>query len=96
MKNSNTLEENIVAAIQSVVGTYPVALHEPSFDSNEHLYVEQCLDSTYVSSVGKFVDQFESNLANYTGSRFAVAVAPVPSIRVRNPRAYLVINFNFS
>jgi perosamine synthetase len=74
MKNSNTLEENIVAAIQSVVGTYPVALHEPSFDSNEHLYVEQCLDSTYVSSVGKFVDQFESNLANYTGSRFAVAV----------------------
>ena len=58
MKIQSTLEENIVAAIQSVVGVAPVALHEPNFDGNESQYLQQCLDSTYVSSVGKFVDQF--------------------------------------
>lgn len=69
-----TLEENIVAAIQSVVGSAPVALHEPNFDGNESQYLQQCLDSTYVSSVGKFVDQFEADLASFTGAKYAVSL----------------------
>jgi len=74
MNIPKTLGENITAAIQSVVGTAPVALHEPNFDGNESLYLEECLDSTYVSSVGKFVDQFEVELANFTGSKYAVSL----------------------
>jgi len=75
MNPNNTLEANVTAAIQSVVGTAPVALHEPNFDGNESLYLQQCLDSTYVSSVGKFVDQFEADLASYTGAKYAVSLA---------------------
>ena len=52
----------------------PVALHEPRFGGNEWNYLKECLDSTYVSSVGKFVDRFEADLAAYTGAKYAVAV----------------------
>ena len=68
------LAENILAAIRTVVGTDPVALHEPTFCGNEWQYLKECLDSTFVSSVGKFVDRFEADLARYTGARYAVAV----------------------
>ena len=74
MNNSKTLSESIIAAIQSVVGPNPVPLHEPNFDGNESLYLQQCLDSTYVSSIGKFVDQFEVELANFTGAKYAVSL----------------------
>lgn len=69
-----TLAEQIVAALRTVVGPRPAALHEPSFAGNEWLYLKECLDSTFVSSVGKYVDRFEADLANYTGARYAVAV----------------------
>ena len=71
---SATLDFQIVEAIRSVTGLGPVALHEPCFNGNEWIYLKECLDSTYVSSVGKFVDRFEADLAAYTGSRYAVAV----------------------
>jgi perosamine synthetase len=74
MNIPKTLGENIVAAIQSVVGLDPVALHEPNFDGNESIYLKECLDSTYVSSVGKFVDEFEAGLANYTGAKYAISL----------------------
>lgn len=75
MSNSSyILAEQVVAAIRSVVGPGPVALHEPSFTGNEWLYLKECLDSTFVSSVGKFVDRFEDELAAFTGARHAVAV----------------------
>ena len=67
--------ESVVAALKEVVGQRPVALHEPSFDGNEWNYLKQCLDSNYVSSIGKYVDQFEDELAKYTGAKFAVSVA---------------------
>ncbi len=49
-------------------------MHEPSFGGSEWLYLKECLDSTFVSSVGKFVDRFESELASFTGAGHAVAV----------------------
>ncbi len=64
----------IVDRIRAVVGPGPVALHEPRFAGNEWAYVKECLDSTYVSSVGKFVDRFEAELAAFTGAKHAVAV----------------------
>jgi perosamine synthetase len=50
-----------------------IPLHEPRFLGNEKRYLNECIDSTFVSSVGKFVDEFEIKLAEYTGSRYAVA-----------------------
>jgi perosamine synthetase len=70
----STLSQQIVQAIQDVVGTEPVALHEPRFGGNEWLYLKECLDSTYVSSVGPFVDRFEFDLAEFTGAKHAVVV----------------------
>jgi perosamine synthetase len=49
-------------------------LHEPIFFGNEKKYLNECIDSTFVSSVGKFVDQFEKMVADYTGAKYAVAV----------------------
>ncbi|WP_026174286.1 LegC family aminotransferase [Effusibacillus pohliae] len=51
-----------------------IGLHEPFFSGNEWNYVKECLDTGWVSSVGKFVDRFERLLAEYTGTRRAVAV----------------------
>jgi len=50
----------------------PIYLHEPVFHGNEKKYLEECIDSTFVSSVGKFVDQFEIKIAEYTGADKAV------------------------
>ena len=51
-----------------------IPLHEPCFAGNEKKYVNEALDSTFVSSVGKFVDQFEEMFAAYTGAKYAVAM----------------------
>ena len=50
-----------------------IPLHEPIFIGNEKKYVNECIDSTFVSSVGKFVDTFEKEFAKYVGSFYAVA-----------------------
>lgn len=72
--NIDKLVLDVVEAIAAVAGNAPVGLHEPSFRGNEWQYLKQCLDSTYVSSVGKFVDRFESDLAEFTGAKHAIAV----------------------
>lgn len=50
-----------------------VPLHAPVFAGNERDYVLETIDSTFVSSVGAFVDRFESDMARYTGVERAVA-----------------------
>lgn len=74
VENVSTLSRQLISAIRSVVGQGAVVLHDPSFRGNEWQYLKECLDSTYVSSVGKFVDRFEADLAAFTGARYAVAV----------------------
>lgn len=49
-----------------------IPLHAPVFNGNEKKYLEECIDSTFVSSVGKFVDLFEEKIAEYTGAKKAV------------------------
>lgn len=66
--------ERITDAIRTVTGKGPVGLHEPCFQGNEWLYLKECLDSNFVSSVGEFVNRFEADLIAYTGSKHAVAV----------------------
>jgi perosamine synthetase len=68
------LAKDVTCAIAEVVGAGPVGLHEPRFTGNELAYLKECLDTTFVSSVGKFVDRFEADLAAFTGARHVVAV----------------------
>jgi aminotransferase in exopolysaccharide biosynthesis len=72
--NDHAIALQVVDAIRSVAGPAPAALHEPRFMGNEWKYLKECLDSTYVSSVGRFVDDFERRLAEFTGAKRAVAV----------------------
>jgi aminotransferase in exopolysaccharide biosynthesis len=71
---TSDFSQSVLGAIRSVTGQGPVPLHEPAFHGNEWTYVKDCLDSTFVSSVGKFVDRFELDLARFTGADYAVAV----------------------
>lgn len=68
------VEARFLAALDSVLpNVRPIALHEPLFAGNEWAYVKECIDTGWVSSVGKFVDEFERRLAEITGSRHAIA-----------------------
>ena len=49
-----------------------VPLSVPKFIGNEKIYLNECIDTTFVSSVGKFVDRFENDMAAYTGAKKAV------------------------
>jgi len=51
-----------------------ISLHEPVFNGNEKKYITDCIDSTFVSSIGKYVDLFEENICELTNSSYAVAV----------------------
>lgn len=70
--DAQTVKAAVLAALPQE--QIPAALHEPFFAGNEWAYVKECLDTGWVSSVGKFVDEFEDRLANYTGCRRAIAV----------------------
>ncbi|WP_181314080.1 LegC family aminotransferase [Photobacterium damselae] len=50
-----------------------IPLHAPTFNGNEKAYVMETIESTFVSSVGKFVDDFELKIKSYTGTARAVA-----------------------
>lgn len=50
-----------------------IPLHEPKFIGNEKKYLNDCINSTFVSSIGKFVEEFEKKIAKYTGTKYAVS-----------------------
>jgi len=52
---------------------YPV--YQPSLSGNEKKYVMECLDSTWISSKGKFINQFEENFSEYLGIKYSAAVS---------------------
>ncbi len=52
-----------------------IPLHEPLFIGNEKSYLNECIESTFVSSVGKFVNQFEDMIAKFTGAKYAIATS---------------------
>jgi len=68
--------DRIVEAVRSVIGTPKgiLGLHEPVFAGNELTYLNECIKTTFVSSVGPFVDRFERMLEQVTGANRAVAV----------------------
>ena len=50
-----------------------IGLHEPSFSYIDKKYIEQCIDSGMVSTIGTFVEDFEELIASYTGAKYVVA-----------------------
>ncbi len=66
--------DNFIHFVREIYDTKkPIPLHEPKFIGNEKKYLNQCIESTFVSSVGKFVDKFEKKIAKFTGAKYAVA-----------------------
>ena len=66
--------QNIVDFIKQTFKTNEfIPLHEPRFVGNEKKYLNDCIDSTFVSSVGKYVDTFEKEFAVSVGSKYAIA-----------------------
>ena len=64
---------DVVSFVHELYGTEGmVPLHVPTFRGNEKKYLNECIDSTFVSSVGKFVDRFEEMMVEYTGTQKAV------------------------
>ena len=58
--------------IKELYGQDNVPLSVPKFIGNEKKYLNECIDTTFVSSVGQFVDRFEKDMAAYTGAKRAV------------------------
>jgi len=68
---------NYQLIIDFIRSLYPnrdlIPLHEPYFGGNEKKYVLDCIESTFVSSVGKYVDRFEEMIKDFTGAKYAIA-----------------------
>jgi perosamine synthetase len=54
---------------------YKIPVYQPSLNGNEKKYVNECLDSTWISSKGKFVNEFENSFADYVGVKHATTVS---------------------
>ncbi|EMH3047277.1 aminotransferase LegC [Campylobacter jejuni] len=65
--------EKEISFIKSLFNKENIALHEPCFIGNEKKYLLECIDSGFVSSVGKFVTRFEEALKEKTKARFVIA-----------------------
>ncbi|NQY10972.1 MAG: LegC family aminotransferase [Flavobacteriales bacterium] len=51
-----------------------IPLHEPRFTGSEKTYLNECIDSTFVSNIGPFVEKFEDSIKEYTGAKYAIAL----------------------
>ena len=58
---------------REIYGDEFIPLHRPLFNGNERQYLVDCIDSNFVSSVGEKVTEFEGKIAEFTGSKYAVA-----------------------
>lgn len=54
--------------------SYKIPIYQPSLNGNEKTYVNECLDSTWISSKGRFIPEFERKFAEYTGVKYAATV----------------------
>jgi perosamine synthetase len=65
----------IVELVRSIYGQGYIPLHRPVFKGNEKRYLAECIDSNFVSSIGKKVNEFERGIASFLGVKHAIAVA---------------------
>jgi len=69
--------EEVIKRVKSVVGSTEkgVPLHAPDFDGDEKALLSDCIDTGYVSSGGKYVEQFEQQIAHLCDRKFGIAVS---------------------
>lgn len=73
-KCENNMQTELIKLVQNIYSTNEfIPLHAPNFSGNEQKYVTETITSTFVSSVGKFVDEFEQKVQQVTGSAKAIA-----------------------
>ena len=60
--------------IKKVTNKNSAKLHTPFFIGKENLYLKDCIKSTFVSTSGKYIEQFEKKIKKFTGAKHAVAV----------------------
>ena len=69
------INSQIISFIREKFGTNKfIPLHEPKFNGNEKRYVNDAIDSTFVSSVGAYVDRFEQLIEAISKTKKAIAV----------------------
>jgi len=68
------IDNKIILALRNALGEGIHPLHEPYFDDSEQSFLRECMLSKFVSSVGPFVERFESELAETVGAKYVVAV----------------------
>ncbi len=71
---NRAVSARVVEAIREAIGPQDgfTPLHKPTFENNEWGYVKECIDTEWVSTAGSYVEQFEEDLAEYTGAEHAV------------------------
>ena len=74
MKKIEKLSKATIAFARDVFGDDFVPLHRPVFEGNERQNLIDCIDSNFVSSVGARVQEFEEQIADFTGSKHAIAM----------------------
>ena len=78
-------EKIIINKIKKVIASGSKKLHEPIFFGNEKKYLAECIKSSYVSSVGRFVNKFEKKLCKFTKSPHSVALVNATSAKLSGP-----------
>ena len=73
MEKIDSISVETVAFAKSLFGDNFIPLHRPVFEGNERQYLVDCIDSNFVSSVGQKVTDFELLVAEFTGSKHAIA-----------------------
>jgi len=69
------MKESFVSFAKNIFGDSFIPLHRPVFEGNERQYLVDCIDSNFVSSVGEKVIEFENKIAEFTGSKYAIATS---------------------
>lgn len=77
MRRNSNLSAELAQRVRTVIGNHnkDVALHEPEFNGRERDFVLDCIDTRWVSSVGSYVDAFETEIARRAGCSYGIAVS---------------------
>ena len=73
MKKKSEFNKHILLGLKKIIKNKARGLHEPIFTGNEKKYLNECISSGFVSSVGQYVKIFEKKIASYTKVKYAVA-----------------------
>jgi perosamine synthetase len=68
-----SVADKVVERVHHLLGRNKYALHEPVFCEIDRDFIERCIASSFVSTVGPFVNQFEQAICEFTGAKYAIA-----------------------